>query len=184
MKTNLTKTPLEDLVVIDIDYFEDERGFFIESWNQRDFAAAGLDLQFVQDSHSRSRKGVLRGLHYQDLSAPMGKLVRCTLGTVFDVAVDLRAKSPTLGQWFGVALSEENKRLVYVPVGFAHGFATLSEVAEIQYKQTGLYSPPAEGSIRWDDPEIGIDWPLSDPILSNRDQSGMSLAEYKQNPAF
>ena len=184
MKTNLTKTPLENLVVIDIDYFEDERGFFIESWNQRDFAAAGLDLQFVQDSHSRSKEGVLRGLHYQDMTAPMGKLVRCTLGAVFDVAVDLRVTSPSFGKWFGVELSEENKRLIYVPVGFAHGFATLSDVAEIQYKQTGFYAPPAEGSIRWDDPDIGVDWPLSNPVLSARDQSGMSLAEYRQNPAF
>ncbi len=184
MKTILTKTPLADLVVIDIDYFEDERGFFIESWNQRDFASAGLDLQFVQDSHSRSKKGVLRGLHYQDMTVPMGKLVRCTLGTVFDVAVDLRLASPTFGKWFGVELGEENKRLMYVPVGFAHGFATLSEVAEIQYKQTGFYAPLAEGSLRWDDPDIGIDWPISDPVLSARDQSGMTLAEYRQNPAF
>ena len=184
MKTNLTQTPLEDLVVIDIDYFEDERGFFIESWNQREFAAAGLDLQFVQDSHSRSNQGVLRGLHYQDMTAPMGKLVRCTLGAVFDVAVDLRVTSTSFGKWFGVELGEENKRLIYVPVGFAHGFATLSDVAEIQYKQTGFYAPPAEGSIRWDDPDIGVDWPLADPILSDRDQSGMSFAEYKNNPAF
>ena len=184
MKTNLTETPLEDLVVIDIDYFEDDRGFFIESWNERDFRAAGLDLQFVQDSHSRSKQGVLRGLHYQDMTAPMGKLVRCTLGAVFDVAVDLRVKSVSFGKWFGVELSEQNKRLIYVPVGFAHGFATLSEVAEIQYKQTALYAPPAEGSIRWDDPDIGVDWPLSNPVLSARDQSGLSLAEYRQNPAF
>ena len=184
MKTNLTQTPLEDLVVIDIDYFEDERGFFIESWNQREFAAAGLDLQFVQDSHSRSNQGVLRGLHYQDMTAPMGKLVRCTLGAVFDVAVDLRVTSPSFGKWFGVELSEKNKRLIYVPVGFAHGFATLSDVAEIQYKQTGFYAPPAEGSLRWDDPDIGVDWPLANPVLSNRDQNGMSLAEYKQHPAF
>jgi len=184
MKTNLTKTLLEDLVVIDIDYFEDERGFFIESWNERDFAAVGLNLQFVQDSHSRSKQSVLRGLHYQDMTAPMGKLVRCTLGAVFDVAVDLRMKSPSFGKWFGVELNEENKRLIYVPVGFAHGFATLSEVADIQYKQTALYAPPAEGSIRWDDPEIGIDWPLSDPALSSRDQNGMSLEEYKKNAAF
>ncbi len=184
MITNLTKTPLEDLFVVDIDYFEDERGFFIESWNQRDFAAAGLDLQFVQDSHSRSKRGVLRGLHYQDMTAPMGKLVRCTVGEVFDVAVDLRSTSATMGQWFGVELSGENKRLIYVPVGFAHGFVTLSDVAEIQYKQTGLYAPPAEGSIRWNDPEVGIEWPVSDPTLSVRDQNGMSLADYKQNPAF
>ena len=184
MKTTLTKTPLADLVIIDIDYFEDDRGFFIESWNQKDFAAAGLDLQFVQDSHSRSKKGVLRGLHYQNMTVPMGKLVRCTLGAVFDVAVDLRLASPTFGKWFGVELGEENKRLLYVPVGFAHGFATLSDVAEIQYKQTGFYAPPAEGSLRWDDPEVGIDWPLSNPVLSDRDQSGTSLAEYKKNPAF
>ena len=184
MKTDLTETPLSDLVVIDIDYFQDERGFFIESWNQRDFAAAGLDLEFVQDSHSRSKKGVLRGLHYQDMTVPMGKLVRCTLGSVFDVAVDLRLASPTFGGWFGVELTEENKKLIYVPVGFAHGFATLSDVAEIQYKQTGFYAPPAEGSLRWDDPDIGIVWPISNPVLSARDQSGMTLAEYRQNPAF
>ncbi len=114
----------------------------------------------------------------------MGKLVRCTRGTVFDVAEDLRMKSPTFGRWLGVELSEENKRLLYVPVGFAHGFATVSDVAEIQYKQTGLYAPPAEGSIRWDDPEINVEWRISNPVLSSRDQSGMSLAEYRNNPAF
>jgi dTDP-4-dehydrorhamnose 3,5-epimerase len=184
MKTNLTKTPLKDLVVLDIEYFEDERGFFIESWNQRDFKEAGLDLQFVQDSHSRSRKGVLRGLHYQDMTAPMGKLVRCTAGRVFDVSVDLRTESRTLGKWFGIELTADNKKLVYVPVGFAHGFVTLSEAAEIQYKQTGFYTPAAEGSLRWDDGELGIEWPISKPILSNRDQTAMSFAEYRQDPAF
>ena len=184
MKTTLTKTPLEDLVIIDIDYFQDERGFFIESWHQRDFADAGLDLQFVQEGHSRSGRRVLRGLHYQDMTAPMGKLLRCTVGAIFDVAVDLRAASPTFGKWFGVQLSADNKKQIYVPVGFAHGFATLSEAAEVQYKMTGFYTPPSEGSIRWDDPEIGVDWPVSDPILSKRDQSGMSFAEYRQNPAF
>ena len=184
MKTQVTKTPLEDLVVIDIDYFEDDRGFFIESWNQRDFKEAGLDLQFVQDSHSRSRKNVLRGLHYQDMTAPMGKLVRCTAGAVFDVAVDLRPASLTFGRWFGVKLSEDNKRLIYVPVGFAHGFATLSDAAEIQYKQTGFYTPSAEGSLRWNDPGVGIDWPISSPTLSDRDQNALSWADYRKNPAF
>jgi dTDP-4-dehydrorhamnose 3,5-epimerase len=184
MKTHITKTPLEDLVVVDIDYFEDDRGFFIESWNQRDFKEAGLDLQFVQDSHSRSRKNVLRGLHYQDMTAPMGKLVRCTAGSVFDVAVDLRSASLTFGQWFGVELSEDNKRLLYVPVGFAHGFATLSDTADIQYKQTGFYTPSAEGSVRWNDPDVGIDWPISSPTLSDRDQSALGWANYRKNPAF
>ena len=184
MKTHLIKTPLEDLVLIDIDYFQDERGFFIESWSQRDFAAAGLDLTFVQEGHSRSDRGVLRGLHYQDMTAPMGKLLRCTVGTIFDVAVDLRTKSPTFGQWFGVELSAENKTQIYVPVGFAHGFATISEVAEVQYGQTGFYTPPAEGGINWNDPDVGVKWPIENPTLSKRDQSNMSLAQYKENPSF
>ncbi len=184
MKTTLTTTPLKDLVVIDIDYFEDERGFFIESWHQRDFAAAGLDLTFVQEGHSRSGKGVLRGLHYQDTTAPMAKLLRCTVGRIFDVAVDLRMSSPTFGKWLGVELSAENKRQIYVPVGFAHGFATLSDVAEVQYKQTGFYTPPSEGGIRWNDPDVGVDWPIKDPTLSERDRTSQSLAEYRTSPAF
>jgi len=184
MKTHVTPTPLGELVIVDIDYFQDERGFFIESWNQRDFAAAGLDLEFVQEGHSRSGAGVLRGLHYQDLSAPMGKLVRCTVGRILDVAVDLRVNSPTFSQWVGIELSAENKRQLYVPIGFAHGFVVLSDVAEVQYKQTGFYTPSAEGSIAWNDPDVGIDWPISQPLLSKRDQNAMSLKQYLAAPAF
>lgn len=184
MKTHITPTPLSELVIVDIDYFRDERGFFMESWNKRDFAAAGLAQDFVQDAHSRSRAGVLRGLHYQDMSAPIGKLVRCTVGSIFDVAVDLRVGSPTFGQWFGLELSVDNKRQLYVPVGFAHGFATLSDVAEVQYKQTGYYAPAAEGAIVWNDPNLAINWPITNPVLSKRDQGAMSLRQYLEHPAF
>ena len=184
MKTHVTPTPLKGLVVIDIDYFKDERGFFIESWHKRDFAAAGLDLEFVQEGHSRSSYGVLRGMHYQDMTAPMGKLLRCTVGHIFDVAVDLRVSSPTLGKWFGLELSADNKKQLYVPTGFAHGFATLSDVAEVQYKQTGFYTPSSEGTLAWNDPDVGIAWPIARPILSKRDQNGKSLQEYLQQPAF
>jgi dTDP-4-dehydrorhamnose 3,5-epimerase len=184
MKTRLSKTPLEGLLVIDIDFFRDERGFFMESWHKQDFAEAGLPQEFVQDSHSRSSYRVLRGLHYQDMRAPMAKLVRCTLGRVFDVAVDLRVSSPTFGKWFGIELTAENKIQLFVPVGFAHGFLTLSDVCEIQYKQTEYYRPSAEGGIAWNDADIGINWPVADPILSKRDQNQFSLKEYLQNPAF
>ena len=184
MKIKVTQTPLADLVVIDVDYFADERGFFIETWHKRDFAQAGLDLEFVQDSHSRSKYGVLRGLHYQDMTAPMGKLLRCTQGAIFDVAVDLRVNSKTFGKWFGIKLTADNKKHFFVPVGFAHGFEVLSDWAEVQYKQTGFYTSAAEGTIAWNDPEIGIDWPVKNPILSARDQSGNSLAQYLKNPAF
>lgn len=184
MKTHVTATPLEGLFKVDIDYFSDERGFFIESWHQRDFATAGLDLAFVQEGHSRSGRDVLRGLHYQDMTAPMGKLIRCTVGAIFDVAVDLRVASPTFGKWFAVELSAENKTQLYVPEGFAHGFATLSDVAEVQYKQTGFYTPSSEGTISWNDPDVGVAWPVSEPILSQRDQAGMSLREYREKPAF
>lgn len=184
MKVKVNPTPLPDLVVIDIDYFEDSRGFFIETWHKRDFAEAGLDLEFVQDSHSRSKYGVLRGLHYQDMTAPMGKLLRCTQGAIFDVAVDIRVNSKTFGKWFGLELSAENKKLIYIPVGFAHGFTVVSDWAEVQYKQTGFYTPSAEGTIAWNDPEIGIDWPVKNPILSDRDQNGVSLAQYLKNPTF
>jgi dTDP-4-dehydrorhamnose 3,5-epimerase len=171
-------------MVVNIDYFEDERGFFIESWHKRDFAQAGLPFDFVQDSHSRSRYGVLRGLHYQDMRAPISKLVRCTLGRVLDVAVDLRVNSPTFGRWFSIELSAENKTQLFVPVGFAHGFATLSDSCEVQYRQTEFYQPSAEGGIAWNDPDIGIEWPFADPILSNRDQNQKSLKQYLNNPAF
>lgn len=184
MKTNITKTPIPDLVVVNIDYSRDERGFFIESWNKRDFAAVGLSQEFVQDSHSRSGRRVLRGLHYQDMRAPMAKLIRCTVGRILDVAVDLRTSSPTLGKWFSIELSAENQTQLYVPIGCAHGFATLSEVCEVQYKQTGFYRPDCEGGLAWNDSDIGIQWPYKDPVLSKRDRAQPTLKTYLQNPAF
>ena len=181
----MNKTPLDGLLVVEIDFFRDERGFFMESWHKRDFAEAGLPYEFVQDSHSRSTYSVLRGLHYQDMRAPIVKLVRCTVGRVFDVAVDLRVNSPTFGQWFGIELTAENKTQLLVPIGFAHGFLTLSDVCEIQYKQTEYYRPEAEGGVAWNDKDIAIDWPLRNPpILSRRDQNQPSLKQYLQNPAF
>jgi dTDP-4-dehydrorhamnose 3,5-epimerase len=184
MKTTLSKTPLEGVVVIEVDFFKDERGFFMESWHKRDFAEAGLCFDFVQENHSRSSHGVLRGLHYQDMRAPLVKLLRCTVGSVFDVAVDLRVSSPTFGKWFGIELTAENKKQLLVPIGFAHGFLTLSEVCEIQYKQTEYYEPQTEGGISWNDPDVGITWPLTNPVLSKRDQNQASLKQYLQNPAF
>ncbi len=181
----MNKTSLDGLLVVEIDFFRDERGFFMESWHKRDFAEAGLPYEFVQDSHSRSTYSVLRGLHYQDMRAPIVKLVRCTVGRVFDVAVDLRVNSPTFGQWFGIELTAENKTQLLVPLGFAHGFLTLSDVCEIQYKQTEYYRPEAEGGVAWNDKDIAIDWPLRNPpILSRRDQNQPSLKQYLQNPAF
>lgn len=185
MKTIITKTPFDGLLLFDIDYFQDTRGFFIEPWNKRDFHTAGFDEEFVQEGHSRSKKGVLRGLHFQDMSAPMGKLVRCTVGSVFEVAVDLRTSSKTFGKGYTIILSASNKKLLYVPVGFALGFFTLTTYAEMQYKQTGYYTPSAEGTILWSDADIDIHWPVKPtPILSARDKNGISLKTYLLHPAF
>ena len=184
MKTHVTRTPLEDLLVVSIDYFKDERGFFMESWNQKHFTEAGIPDAFLQDSHSSSCRGVLRGMHYQDITAPMAKLVRCTLGRILDVAIDLRSSSSSFGKWFGIELTAENKTLLYVPVGFAHGFLTISDYCEVQYKQTAFYAPESEGGIAWNDPDVGIQWPLSSPTLSSKDRQQHSLAEYRRNPAF
>jgi dTDP-4-dehydrorhamnose 3,5-epimerase len=184
VKIRITKTPLEGLLIVDMDYFRDERGFFIESWHKRNFAEAGLAAEFVQDSHSRSGARVLRGLHYQDMRAPMAKLVRCTVGRIMDVAVDLRASSPTFGKWFSIELSAENQRQIFVPVGFAHGFASLSDICEMQYKQTEFYAPSSEGGIAWNDPDLGIEWPYRDPVLSPKDRQQPSLKDYLKNPAF
>jgi len=180
----VTPTKLAGVVLIDTDYFRDERGFFMENWHRRTYAEHGLDIGFVQDNHSRSAKGVLRGMHYQDTTAPMGKLVRCTVGAILDVAVDIRVSSPTFGKWVSAELSDENMRQIYVPEAFAHGFVTLSDVAEVQYKCTGFYTPSSEGTIAWNDPDVGIEWPITEPLLSGRDQKGMSLREYRQHPAF
>lgn len=184
MKFTISPTPIDGLLVVDPKVFRDERGFFLESYHKQELAAAGLVVDFVQDNHSRSSAGVLRGLHYQSLAAPMGKLVRCTRGVVFDVAVDLRVGSPTFAQWYGLELSEANHRQLWVPVGFAHGFLALSDWADLQYKCSNYYTPQAEGAVRWNDPEIGIDWPVTNPILSARDAAAGSLADYREHPAF
>lgn len=184
MQITLTKTPLKGLLIIETRVFEDKRGFFMESFSKRDFDNAGLNDEFVQENHSRSEKGVLRGLHYQNMHAPMAKLVRCTVGAMYDVAVDIRTGSPTFGQWFGIELSEENKKMLYVPIGFAHGFQTISESADIQYKQTGYYTPAAEEAIAWNDPDLNIPWPIPNPLLSEKDRHGMSFKEYSNNPIF
>jgi len=184
VETIAIKTPLSGVLVIEIKYFRDERGFFIENYHKQRFVEIGIADEFVQDNHSRSAARVLRGLHYQDMTAPMGKLVRFTQGAAFDVAVDIRVGSPTFGQWFGIELSAENMKQLYVPPGFAHGFATLSDTAEVQYKCTGFYTPSAEGNLAWNDPDIGVAWPIKNPVLSRRDLNGMSLRQYLEKPAF
>lgn len=170
-------TKLSGVLVFEPKVFGDSRGFFFESFNRRVFAeASGMELDFVQDNHSRSAKGVLRGLHYQ-IKQPQGKLVRVVRGAVFDVAVDLRKSSPTFGQWVGVELSEDNQRQLWVPPGFGHGFAVISESADFLYKTTNYYAPEHERCIIWNDPAIGIEWPLSNPALSAKDQAGRPFAE-------
>jgi dTDP-4-dehydrorhamnose 3,5-epimerase len=184
MDIHVTPTKLDGVVIVDTDFFRDERGFFIEVYHKQRYAEHGLEYDFVQDNHSRSARGVLRGFHYQDMTAPMSKLVRCTVGAVLDVAVDLRVGSPTFGQWAAVELSADNMRQVMVPEGFGHAFLTLSDFAEVHYKCTGLYDPPSEGTVAWNDPDIGVEWPVANPVLSNRDQDGMSLKQYLERPAF
>ncbi|QJD92102.1 dTDP-4-dehydrorhamnose 3,5-epimerase [Duganella dendranthematis] len=175
---NVIKTPLEGLLVLEPKVFGDDRGFFFESFNAKRFGElTGFTGEFVQDNHSRSSKGVLRGLHYQ-IQQAQGKLVRATAGSVFDVAVDIRKSSPTFGQWFGIELSAENKRQVWIPPGFAHGFVVTSDSAEFLYKTTDYWAPEHERAILWNDPAIGIDWPALEaaPLLSGKDQAASLLA--------
>ncbi|HHH43383.1 MAG TPA: dTDP-4-dehydrorhamnose 3,5-epimerase [Gammaproteobacteria bacterium] len=174
MKIKPTNIP--EVLLIEPDVFGDSRGFFMESWHQEKYARAGLDAGFVQDNHSRSGRGVLRGLHYQ-LGRPQGKLVRVVTGAVFDVAVDIRRGSPTFGQWAGAELSEDNHYQLYVPPGFAHGFCVLSDTADFLYKCTEFYAPETEHGIRWDDPAIGIEWPGSDFRISDKDAANGLLSE-------
>jgi len=178
MSYNVTPTAIPDVLMLEPKVFGDSRGFFFESFNEQDFAqATGLNVTFVQDNHSRSAKGVLRGLHYQ-VQQPQGKLVRVVRGAVFDVAVDIRRSSPTFGQWVGSELSEDNHRQFWVPPGFAHGFVVLSESADFLYKTTDYYAPAHERCIAWNDPDIGIEWPVGlEPVLSAKDVSGMPLAK-------
>jgi len=177
MKINIVSKALEDVVVLKPEIFQDSRGFFMETFRSDQFQELGLPWQFVQDNHSRSTKGVVRGLHFQ-WDPPMGKLMRVTIGAAFLVAVDLRKGSPTLGQWSGIEASAENRLEVWAPAGFARGFCVLSEVAEIQYKCTGLYSSKAESSVRWDDPDIGVQWPISNPFLSDKDRNAQTLKQW------
>ena len=172
---------IEGLYVIEPTVFRDERGYFMETYNQNDFKEAGLNMVFVQDNQSMSVKGVLRGLHYQK-QYPQGKLVRAVRGTVFDVAVDLRTHSETYGKWYGVELSAENKKQFYIPEGFAHGFLVLSDEAEFAYKCTDFYHPNDEGGIIWNDPEIGVEWPIPEGMeltISEKDQKWGGIRELK-----
>ncbi|MGB3795223.1 MAG: dTDP-4-dehydrorhamnose 3,5-epimerase [Alteraurantiacibacter sp.] len=174
----IVKTAIEGPIIIEPQVFGDERGFFMESWSQAKFAEAGLDIPFVQDNHSRSQKGVLRGMHFQN-PGPQGKLVRVVRGAVFDVAVDLRRSSPTFGKWTGVELSAANKRMFWVPQGFAHGFLTLEDETDFLYKCDAPYAPQNEHSLAWDDPAVGIEWPTEglDVQLSAKDRVGTALAD-------
>ncbi|MET0321182.1 MAG: dTDP-4-dehydrorhamnose 3,5-epimerase [Duganella sp.] len=175
---NVITTPLDGVLVLEPRVFGDDRGYFFESFNARRFAElTGVTLPFVQDNHSRSAKGVLRGLHYQ-IQQAQGKLVRVTEGAVFDVVVDLRRSSPTFGQWFGTELSAENKRQLWIPAGFAHGFVVTSDFASFLYKTTDYWAPEHERAVRWNDPAIGIDWPLDgEPQLSGKDLAAALLAD-------
>ncbi len=181
---NFLATPIEGVLLIEPKVFGDARGFFLETWREDAFAAAGINQAFVQDNHSRSAKGVLRGLHYQ-LPNPQGKLVRVTAGAVFDVVVDMRAGSPTFGRWYGAELSEDNHRMLWAPPGMAHGFLTLSESVDFVYKCTAYYAPADEKAVRWDDPDIAIDWPLSagqSPTVSAKDAAAPLLGQAARFP--
>ncbi|MFG0332681.1 MAG: dTDP-4-dehydrorhamnose 3,5-epimerase [Maioricimonas sp. JB049] len=171
------RTELPDVVLVEPTVFRDDRGFFMETFHQQRFADGGIDAAFVQDNLSRSRLGAIRGLHFQ-IQQPLGKLVQVMLGEIFDVAVDMRRHSPTFGRWVGMTLSDENRRAVYIPPGFAHGFCVISATADVFYKCTDFYAPEHERTLLWNDPQVGVDWPLtSEPILSARDRQGLPLSE-------
>jgi dTDP-4-dehydrorhamnose 3,5-epimerase len=185
MKSIVSSTALDGVRTLDFEPYADDRGFFYESYSARDLANDGIELTFVQDNHSRSRRDVVRGLHYQGPQGAQWRLVRCTVGEIYDVVADLRIGSPTLGEWIGVRLSADNKRQLLIPPPFAHGFAVLSEAAEVQYKCTGFHSASAERALAWNDPAIGIDWPVGNtPILSAKDSAAPSFADYLDDPDF
>jgi len=181
MQIRIESRHLEDVVVVVPEMFRDGRGFFSEIFRADQFEAFGLPTQFVQDNHSRSVRGVIRGLHFQ-WSPPMGKLMRVIAGAAFLVAVDIRKGSPTLGEWVGIEATSENRRCVWAPAGFARGFCALSDGTEIEYKCTGIYNSKAESAIRWNDPAIGIRWPIADPIISEKDRNALLLAEWLALP--
>lgn len=185
MPITLTRTALESVVILEPRVHGDARGFFYESYRKDELAALGIRYDFVQDNHSRSARGVLRGIHYQGPPRPQTKLVRCTAGRILDVAVDLRVGSPTLGKWVAVELSADNRRQLLVPAGFGHAFLTLSEVAEVQYKVDDYYAPEAEGAIVWNDPQLGVDWGTeAAPVVSARDAQARPFADYLRQPVF
>lgn len=173
---NVTETPLPGVLIVEPRVFRDDRGYFLETWNQERYGAGGLPARFVQDNLSHSRKGVLRGLHYQHPNG-QGKLVSVVRGEVFDVAADIRPDSPTFGRWFGVTLSDADHRALYIPPGYAHGFVVLSDEALFLYKCTEYYAPNCEASLIWDDPDLGIDWPVASPILSPKDLAAPRLKD-------
>lgn len=181
MRMNVETRALGEVVVLVPEAFHDERGFFMESFRADQFKNLGLPHDFLQDNHSRSTRGVVRGLHFQ-YEAPMGKLMRVTLGSVFLVAVDIRKGSPTLGKWFGIEASAENRRQVWAPAGFARGFCVLSEVAEVQYKCTAIYNQQGESGIRWDDPALAIAWPVADAKVSAKDRQAPTLEQWLDSP--
>jgi dTDP-4-dehydrorhamnose 3,5-epimerase len=181
MEIKIESRHLQDVVVLVPDIFQDSRGFFMETFREDQFKAHGLPYHFVQDNHSRSAKGVVRGLHFQ-WEPPMGKLMRVTAGNAFLVAVDIRKGSPTLGKWAGIEASSENRREVWAPAGFARGFCVLSDFAEIQYKCTGAYNNKGESGILWNDPEIGIEWPVKNAELSEKDKKAQTLAQWLASP--
>jgi dTDP-4-dehydrorhamnose 3,5-epimerase len=178
---NVVQTPLAGLLVIEPKVFRDDRGHFVETFQAERYAKAGITQPFVQDNWSRSRKGTLRGMHFQN-PRPQGKLVMVTRGAVYDVAVDIRRSSPTFGKWFGVELSEENCKQVWVPPGFAHGFAVLTDIADFQYKCTDVYVPEADAGVLWNDPDIGIVWPVTEPLLSKKDTQAPRLRDSTKLP--
>lgn len=181
----VTKTKLDGVVILEPQVFGDNRGFFMESWNKRKMEEAGLFYDFVQDNHSSSTvKGTLRGIHFQKGEWCQAKLVRCTRGAVLDVAVDLRKHSPTYKQWVGVELSEENKKQLLIPRGFGHGFVTLTDHVEFMYKADNYYAPQADAGIRWNDPTIGVDWGIADPILSEKDKKNPWFADIEDELEF
>jgi len=182
MQIKIESRHLGDVVVVVPEIFQDSRGFFSETFRADQFQLLGLPAEFVQDNHSRSVKGVVRGLHFQ-WEPPMGKLMRVTAGAAFLVAVDIRKGSPTFGKWIGIEASAENRRCVWAPAGFARGFCALSDATEIQYKCTGIYNNKAESAIRWNDPAIGIDWPLTDVIVSEKDRNAQTVSEWQAAPA-
>lgn len=175
----ITKTAIEGLLIVQPRVFEDPRGYFFESWSDREFRKAGILETFVQDNQSLSSKGVLRGLHFQAPPSAQGKLVRVITGAVLDVAVDIRKSSPTYGRHVAVTLSEKNKTMLYIPPGFAHGFLTLEDNTIFSYKVTGYYDKNAEGTLLWNDSQVGIEWGISDPVLSEKDKTGVPLSEFK-----